>query len=42
MNSSSHQKDKDWTEQLYKDISQSVNKVAEEKSLEMVFEKDEP
>jgi Skp family chaperone for outer membrane proteins len=36
------QKDKDWTEQLYKDILSSVTKVAEEKELEMVFEKDEP
>jgi Skp family chaperone for outer membrane proteins len=36
------QKDKDWTEQIYKDILSSVTKVAEEKGLEMVFEKDEP
>jgi Skp family chaperone for outer membrane proteins len=36
------QKDKDWTEQLYKDILSSVTKVAEEKELEMVFEKYEP
>jgi Skp family chaperone for outer membrane proteins len=36
------QKDKDWREQLYKDILSSVTKVAEEKELEMVFEKDEP
>jgi Skp family chaperone for outer membrane proteins len=36
------QKDKDWTEQLYKDILSSVGKVAEEKELEMVFEKDQP
>ena len=36
------QKDKDWTEQLYRDILSSVTRVAEEKELEMVFEKDEP
>jgi Skp family chaperone for outer membrane proteins len=36
------QKDKDWTEQLYKDTLSSAVKVAEEKGLEMVFEKDEP
>ena len=36
------QKDKDWTEQLYRDILSSVTKVAEEKELEVVFEKDEP
>jgi Skp family chaperone for outer membrane proteins len=35
-------KDKDWTEQLYKDILASVNKIAEEKTLDMVFEKDQP
>jgi Skp family chaperone for outer membrane proteins len=36
------QKDKDWTELLYKDILTSVNKVAAEKRLELVFEKDVP
>jgi Skp family chaperone for outer membrane proteins len=36
------QKEKGWTEQLYKDTLSSVGKVAEEKGLEMVFEKDEP
>jgi Skp family chaperone for outer membrane proteins len=35
-------KDKGWTEQLYMDILKSTGKVAEEKGLEMVFEKDEP
>ncbi len=36
------QKDKDWTEKLYKDILANVNKVAAEKKLDLVFEKDVP
>lgn len=36
------QKDKDWTEKLYKDILTSVSKVATEKKLDLVFEKDVP
>jgi Skp family chaperone for outer membrane proteins len=35
-------KDKEWSENLYKDILSSVNKVAEQKHLDMVFEKDTP
>ena len=35
-------KDKTWSEQLYKDILVSVKKVAQDKDLALVFEKDEP
>jgi len=35
-------KDKSWSEQLYKDMLDSVKKVAQSKNLELVFEKDEP
>lgn len=35
-------KDKNWSEQLYKDILDSVKKVAQNKNLALVFEKDEP
>ena len=34
-------KDQKWTEELYKDILQEVREVAERKSLDLVFEKDE-
>ncbi len=34
-------KDRRWTEELYKDILREVREVAEQKSLDLVFEKDE-
>ena len=34
-------KDQRWTEQLYKDILRETNEIAEQKSLDLVFEKDE-
>ena len=34
-------KDQKWTEELYKDILREVREVAEQKSLDLVFEKDE-